>query len=158
MYFLALATAWHYSNWNLTSVLTVLLFAVTFGGVSRVLCEALVVLLLATCSLLNLDFIRDKLISHGYQWRRTARNGHSRVWEEHSLKSDDDLEKKIPSPPYHLFPPMYCTSLITSHLSEEAQCVEGLPSHHWDWQERSHLITLTGIWEVSAIKWSGAIK
>lgn len=108
---------------------------------------------------LYLDFIRDKLISHGYQWRCSARTGHSRVWEEHSLKSDVDLEKKkIPSPPYNPFPPMYYTSLITRHLSEEDQCVVGLPSHHWDWQQRSHLITLTGIWEVSAIKWSGAIK
>lgn len=41
---------------------------------------------------------------------------------------------------------------------KEPHWVVGPPSQHWDWHQRSHLITLWGIWEVSAIKWSGAIK
>lgn len=155
MYFLVLATAWHSSNWNVTSFLTV----------SPLCCNILSQFwsimwdprhLTAIPSLyldLMMNPIRDQPITHAYQWRDSATIGHSRFWEELPLKLEHDSNEMNPlSSLLHVF--SYFTTRPLSWRSPSG----GWSSQHWDWHQRSHLITLQGMWEVSAIKWSGAIK
>lgn len=100
---------------------------------------------------LMMNPMRDKPITHAYQWRDSATIGHSRAWEE--------LPLKIRTWPYRIESPfLFTPSFFFFFFFKEPHWVVGPPSQHWDWHQRSHLITLWGIWEVSAIKWSGAIK
>lgn len=108
--------------------------------------------LIATHSL-YLDFmmnpIRDKPITHAHQWRDSATVWHSGVWEELSLKSEDDWNESslLPTPCFFI-----------RSLSQRCPLCGWSSSHLWDWHQHSHRITLRGIWKGTAIKWSAAVK
>lgn len=137
----------HSSSWNVTSVLSAMLFC------SDILSHFWIIIW-EPCCLMHIFFPVFRFHDEPHAWQTnhtwpslkdTVTIGHSGfrwglLWNQNTACWNESL----PSPV------IFLQKIHTGWL--------GVSTQLWDWHHCSHLITLRGIWEVSSIMWSGAIK
>lgn len=154
MYFHGLATAWHSSNWNVTSFLAVLIFAVTFSfSFWGIMSDPQHLIKKKKKETLHVFRFHDE--SHPWQTNCTCPSVTGQCYkcsaglESCLWNQNTTWLKLIPfSPHSHFYYRATFFKILARWFVFESQQGDRF----------SHLITRQGIWEVSAIKWSGAIK